>query len=530
MKMIFYSLVKLSFLFALSANATTNIQINSPLDGFDIRNETKLELNYTINSLDAADQGAKIVVFRMNNHAWPRIQELPIDTGTGGHIKISTPARYFCEDLYAIRIMNGDRTLAGPVHFYAGAGACSNADRNKFLNLEENLIDLQIYNPANQKDRDTCGSFATAAALSAAYKREKGINILMSQQFLHHLVKSSSYGGVPFYLYENQASLWGGNPFKIIKYYAAPSDAYAPYLTNTQMWDVVANLGLGNMYWNANPQLNRVPQLHVDLLEYDERHIPMYARQVAMYGATSTVMVRKALATDTNRIETWLRSNREVVIGLDLKWMPSATKAKTMLYNATSGGGHMMLIVGYDKTDSANPYFLIKNSWGDGVLRVHYDVIRNQTNSEIGYIESVREVNTFHPTRWFGAWNMKHDRWIGKLYVRRAYELSLDRYDGYLRIGEYHHQNGQRYCAYGDWDPQAKKLMMKINFDKPIQNNYYDVKWDPTRPTVRVLAKDVCPAEAQGQYFELNMSNNVHRNAYGHTIWNNITFPAEIWR
>lgn len=527
------SLICLSFLWALSAQAATDIQINSPADGEDLRTQTTLELTYTVNDVDVSD--AKIVVFRMNNHAWPRVQEIPMNTRLGGHVQNVIPAQYFCEDLYAIRIMSGERTLAGPVHFNAGTGACSSTDRNKFLNMEQNMIDLLIYKPANQSDRDTCVAFATAAALSAAYRREKGVNILLSQNFLHHMVKSTSYSGQPFYLYENQTAIWGGNNlrdgFKILKHYAAPSDVYAPYMTNAQLRDLAGSLGLGGiMFWNANPAINRIPQLHVDLLEYNEQHISILARQLAMYGIKTTEYWRGKDATDTNRIENLLRAGREVIIGMDLLWQDAPKKAKTKIYNSTSSGAHMMVIVGYDKTDTNNSYFLVKNSYGDGILRLHYDIIRKQTNSEIGVITSVRDVNTFHPTRWIGEWQMKHDRWIGKLYIRRAYELAQDKVTGYSRIGEYQHQNGQRYCAYGSWDTQAKKLLMKINFDTPIQDSYYNIKWNPAKPAVFVLAKDVCGAEAKGQNFELNMANNINRNAWGSTIWNGYTFPAEIWR
>lgn len=533
MKKNFAATLLLTFFWAISAKAITDIQINSPLDGFDLRKDTELTLTYTVNSND--EPNPKIVVFRNNNNSWPRVQEIPMIKRPGGHVINAIPARYFCEDVYAIRIMSGDRTLAGPVHFWAGVGACSHPDKNKFVNLENNLVDLLTFNPANQMDRDTCGAFATSEALSAAYRRLKGINLTFSQQFLHHLVKSGSYNHVPFYMYENQSSLWGGNnitdSLKIIKYYGAPAEVYSPYMSQTTLAALAAGLGTGNMLWHPNPQINRVSQINVDTLEYNEEHVSLFSRQMAMYGANQAWRWGNYDATNTMKIEAFLRAGIEVIYGLDLKWKAAPEKAKTMLYDKdASGGGHMMLIVGYDKTDAANPYFLVKNSWGDGILRLHYDIIRNQTNAEIGVIESVREVNTHHPTRWLGAWQMKHDRWVGKLYIRRAYEMAQDRYSGYLRVGEYHHQNGQRYCAYGTWNAQANKLMMKINFDKPILNNYYSVKWDKDRPAVNVLAKDVCSPDASGQYFELNMANNVNRNSYGHTIWNNIRFPAEIWR
>lgn len=533
MNLFFAKILTLTFFWASFAQAATHIVINSPQDGWDLRKQTVMNLSFTVHSIDAGIN-PKIVVFRNNNGWWPRVQEIAMNRGIATHIQNAIPAKYYCEDLYAIRIMDGDRTLAGPVHFNAGVGACSHTDKNKFVNLEANQFDLETFRPANQGDRDTCSSFAAAAALSAAYYRLKGVKVLLSQNFLHHLVKSGSYNDTPYYLYENQSSIWGGNnitdAFKIIKNYGAPSEVYAPYQFGNQLNDIRLRLGIGEMNWSQNPQLNRISQMSVDTFEYSEEHIPLLSRLMAHYRAKEAWFWRGALAKDTLKIESALRSGIEVVIGLSLQWKEVPQKAKTFNFDPTSRGGHMMLIVGYDKTDAANPYFLVKNSYGDGIVRMHYDVLLKNENPEIGYIQSVHDVGNNHPTRWFGQWNMKHDRWIGKLFIRRAYEMAQDRYSGYLRIGEYQHQNGQRYCAYGQWDATSKKLMMKINFDKPILNSWYDVKWDNAQPTVRVLAKDVCSPVASGQYFELNMSSNLHNSAWGHTIWNGISFNAEISR
>ncbi|HXH74708.1 MAG TPA: hypothetical protein VNJ08_07065 [Bacteriovoracaceae bacterium] len=130
--------------------------------------------------MDEAD--AKVVVFRYNNNAWTRVHEVTLPRTLGTQNVTVTPAVHFCEDLYAIRVMSGTRTLAGAVHFQAGVGTCSSTDTSKFVNLEHNLLDLVNFAPVDQGSRDTCGSFAAAAGLSAAYKRLKGHNVLLSKK------------------------------------------------------------------------------------------------------------------------------------------------------------------------------------------------------------------------------------------------------------------------------------------------------------------------------------------------------------
>jgi hypothetical protein len=510
----------------------TSITINSPLDKFDLRQEIALNLNYTVNQLDESD--AKIVVFRSNNNAWPKVQELPIAPSTQGTIMTdATPAFHFCEDDYAIRIMSGNRTLAGPVHFRAGVGACSSPDRSKFVNLENNMIDLLNFRPAHQRDRDTCGAFAATAALSAAYKRLKGHDVFLSQNYKHHIMKSIRLTRLPVFLYENESSFWGGNTvhdiLKTLNHYPLPSEDYAPYQRQADLRRIVDQLGISNFNRNDDPRINRVTQHDVDLFEYEESHIPLQARQMAIYGVNSYRIHSVAEARDTNRIENYLKAGQEVIILLDLRWAAAAKRAKTMVYDASGTGRHIMVIVGFDKTDPANPYFLIKNSWADGILRVHYDVIRNQTFSDIGVIDSVRDHTLASASRCIGRWEMKYDGWRGELIIRRTLETKMNRLSGYLRIGEYLSDN-KRYCVYGTWDQTTNKLMMRINFTESNEDKEYNVIYNYSLPPVRVMAKSVCPEVATGQYFELNMASHINRNATGFGVWNNGSFPVEIWR
>ncbi|HXH74707.1 MAG TPA: C1 family peptidase [Bacteriovoracaceae bacterium] len=317
---------------------------------------------------------------------------------------------------------------------------------------------------------------------------------------------------------------------KFLKSCTIPNVVYAPYQTQGELRNILVDMGLSDLNWAADPTANRTTQAEIDALEYNNAHIPLMARQLAVYGINSYVIHNTAEAKDTSRIENYLKAGKEVVLGIDLKWRSHPSRAKTRIYDSTKSGAHMMLVVGFDKFDSTGPYFLVKNSWGDGVIRVHYDIIRNQTSMGIAVIESVRDTALANPSRWIGRWEMKHDRWRGQLFIRRLYEASLNRLSGYLRLGEYHHENGKKHCVYGTLDSTTKKLMLKINFDQSIENKTYTIKFDPDKPAVNASVKTVCPEMASGQYFELNMATNSHRQAYGRAVWNNVDFPAEIWR
>jgi hypothetical protein len=54
------------------------------------------------------------------------------------------PKGHVCRDTYAIRLMLGTATLAGPVHFMAGTGSCGGASTDVFVNLENQLTDVPL--------------------------------------------------------------------------------------------------------------------------------------------------------------------------------------------------------------------------------------------------------------------------------------------------------------------------------------------------------------------------------------------------
>ncbi len=72
-----------------------------------------------------------------------------------------------------------------------------------------------------------------------------------------------------------------------------------------------------------------------------------------------------------------------------------------------------MLIVGYDRTDPANPHFLVKNSWGVEDTRIGYDYL--VYGEWASYIESVRPPRPMPELRWIGRWEVEFGQMPGQL-------------------------------------------------------------------------------------------------------------------
>jgi hypothetical protein len=510
------------------------IMISFPRQGQDLSSARTLNLQVQVNANQMVT--TKATMTRNVNNRSLVVNELVLDTRTSGRLSVNfTPPGHFCEDNYTINLFDSQNSIFRSVTFKAGSGTCFSNDRNKFINLESNLTDLKYFAPSHQGDRDTCGAFASASALEAAYKRLKGKDVLLSQNYIHHIIKSSWLTASPLFLYENQSSFFGGNStkdaLKFLNRYRVPELKHAPYQTQEVLSRILSNLGIPNLVWNSNPQNNRITQDQIDSLEYHESHISLDARLNAIYGISDYKAHENTASTSINDIENYLKSGKEVMFAIKLFWMDSVMQTKTKLYSPNGPGGqHLMLAVGYDKIDPTGPYLLVKNSWGDGILRVHYDVLRNQNLISYGVIEKVTESFWPNPDRWIGRWEMKHDQWRGELIIRRTFEPNVDNRQSPYRIGEYHHQNGKRYCAYGGFTNGSNTLLMKIDFDREVEDRNYNISYSSQLPSVNVMAKDVCPPEARGQDFSIDMGLRVHNKGVGTTVWNNKTYPVEIWR
>jgi hypothetical protein len=529
-----YLLLGLSFFLLGKALANNPVTIMSPLGGEDLTSSRSLQVTFRLNN----PQGllGHMVVTRKAKGVNVVMNRRHMDYSRGGVFRLDvTPPKYFCESDYTASIYDGLNNLIRSVIFKAGVGACESNDVNKFINLEENLSDLEIFLPSNQGDRDTCGAFASAAALEAAYKRLKNVRVQLSQNYIHHIVKSSWLTPTPHFLYENQSSFFGGNStfdaLQFLSKYRIPELQFSTYQNQQELSTILSNLGIPNLIWSSNPVNNRITQDQIDALEYSPSHISLAARLNARYGISKFSYQSKAPKAAIAEIEEFLKNKKEVIFSINLRWMDKADSPKTKIYSANvNNGAHLMLIVGYDKTNANDPYFLVKNSWADGIIRVHYDVLRNQNSISYGTIDEVTELFWPNPDRWIGKWEMKHDRWRGELKIRRISEANIEGRSREYRLGEYLHQNGKRHCVYGGFTNGSTRLLMKIDFNSEIQDRNYNVRFSANNPPVNVVAKDVCPPTPSGQSFVIDLPLNNNTQGQGTTEWNNRSFPVQIWR
>ncbi|HYO67345.1 MAG TPA: C1 family peptidase [Archangium sp.] len=273
----------------------------------------------------------------------------------------------------------------------------------------------------DQADRGTCGVFSSAAAIEARYRRDYGISVDLSEQYLMHIVKSTSLDYPRTYQYENQSSYWygaGSHSLSLALSYALPLESEVPYLNQTGMDAVRRSIpAAGALIWSGDPAQNPTTQAQIDAFEYSPLYIPLSARQNARYGVSGYTLLDWSQARDTALIENYISSNREVAIDVELKWRYNATTGVHEYDSTVNYGGHSMLIIGYDRSQQ---YFLLKNSWGGSAyVKVSYQFIQNASYGG-AVVNGVTDPNA--PVRkgqWLGTWDMNHDGWAAKLVVRR---------------------------------------------------------------------------------------------------------------
>jgi hypothetical protein len=334
----------------------------------------------------------------------------------------------------------------------------------------------------DQGSRGTCWAFAGCAALEAAYKRQFGLDLDLSEQYAFHIGKSTEL--YPDYMtnnlpYENNTSLTGfqGSSDIVEKLtdWAVPEERFAPYRTQAELEGIAQAL-------YGRPDVRT--QEEYDAVEYSEKHIPLGARQDARYRVANWAGLPANPSPDD--VERVLRSGREVVADIE---------------------GHCLLVIGYDRNRKV---FLAKNSWGETDF-IELDYAATASEKILGgyYITDV--VPPAAPAQqsafWLGSWEMDHDGWRGKLVIRRLFNPRDSNRTAPTKLGNYY-SDGKRFDVNGTFGDDGRSLLFHIaSAEGRIQ-----------------------PGTLQGQEFRAYVFTRDPRNAAGRTLWEGLPFGVSLAR
>jgi C1A family cysteine protease len=231
----------------------------------------------------------------------------------------------------------------------------------------------------DQKDRGTCVCFATLAAMEAIIKVEQGREVDLSEQFTNWVLmagegKNQCDDGLRTTLAARYLSRHGICEEKDFKYEDRPTV---------------------RGHCTIEP--------------------PQEARNNAKFGIEEFAIIEGLglfgpSLGNPDYLESVLHGGYDIVFGTQVAW---GEHDDNFVFDVIldqhgnpnqSGGGHAMLIVGYDRT-GPKPFFIMKNSWGltfddkpmgkDGYFFMSYDYVSKYAKN--GFI--IKEIRTDRPTQ-----------------------------------------------------------------------------------------------------------------------------------
>lgn len=339
----------------------------------------------------------------------------------------------------------------------------------------------------NQRNRGTCYTFASIAAMEAMYRRTFGLSLDLSEHYAFQLNKIGEL--YPDYMtnslpHESNTSYWGGQgnsgSLNIICRYAVPLESEAPYLVQEDLEGLRVDLGLPSM-----DDTNTITQETIDTFEFDDRNVPTAARSRATYQGTGYTPINMTISD----IENAIASNHEVVLDIATFWRTDSDGV--FQYEASPSEraqGHTILIVGYDRRSNI---FTFKNSWGSpGLDRMSYDCLTRIAGGACtldGVVSPARGPQI--SSRWLGNWNSDHDGWRGKLTIRRFTAHRNSNAAAPTKIGNWYGSDGTRRDINGSFAenglqsnywmaPDSNKVEPGLPVGQPF--NVQNYSWEST--------------------------------------------------
>jgi len=346
----------------------------------------------------------------------------------------------------------------------------------------------------DQGARGTCTVFSTMAALEAAYRRAGYDEVDLSEQFYNHFQKMywisgawaewEAQGDAGAAMAENQSGAFsGGSGLLHLTYLssgiAVPEEATMPYEPaqdrSVPDWT--------DAYWRS--------QRNTDDYNLSPDNLPRAALEAPRYYSVQSFTeicgwTANNCATKTPAdLEAALRSGREVV--WDFVTGAAVMRGGIWEYdpNQPDGGGHSMLIVGYDRTDGARPYFIVKNSWGtvatadengdgqgDGWTFVAYEYAMRR-GYMAGFIDEVAPPSPRPELRHIGRRDVTLDGRVGQLDVYHlpgafqgvwdwAPQPEVDQ-----RVGTFFDSDGRAYRVNGQLIGKSSSLVIDVDWSRP---------------------------------------------------------------
>ncbi len=270
----------------------------------------------------------------------------------------------------------------------------------------------------NQGGRGTCFVHSTVAALEAALKRVGYGDLDLSEDAFTYFIKvfwMNTEAGKVAGATENQVGGTDGGS-------AAENMAYL--MGGLAVPEESAGWADGHNYKLPFPWFNAhwTSQFNVNSWNLSPRELQPQTLRARRYF-TVTSFRKLPSGSDAAAIEAVLASGREVTWGFSCCGKQPGNAMWT--YNGPAKPdtqGHSVLIVGYDRRDARNPYFIIKNSWGPtkvpgakGFTYVSYEYLQKY-GDEAAYITGVAE-RSWPELRFVGRWALHFDGWEGILDI-----------------------------------------------------------------------------------------------------------------
>jgi len=164
-------------------------------------------------------------------------------------------------------------------------------------------------------------------------------------------------------------------------------------------------------------------QYNVTTFNLDPQRLPLSAFTAPLYYRIGSIQwLSKESAKDPAALEEVLAQGHEVI--WDFKQTGEVTDDVWQYTQPAdpTGPGHRLLLVGYNRTDSRNPYFIAKNSWGptrtpgaQGYTHISYGYM--QYGEWAHYITKVEPPRPWPAFKFIGRWSFESAELRGTLDI-----------------------------------------------------------------------------------------------------------------